>query len=209
MFPIVRQLEIAPGTGRFGRFQAYGGMTGPEDLKKPQSPNTSEKRRAMPRGGRRFLSAAAADSIGRFPGIRCGDAENPAAGHFFVHGQLKRIGIFFFAPKDPNGNDILWLNDLLEPDALQAGEPVEIVIRAQKFSIEPRESHQSDARSNCFFGRVKDRSYMGGEIRYVVETDKNIDLHVISMVTASTCQIGQEVALQADAADCRLLKPER
>ncbi len=86
---------------------------------------------------------------------------------------------------------------------------VEIVIRAQKFSIEARQSLQPDAEANCFFGRVKDRSYMGGEIRYVVEAENGIDLHVISMVKASTYQTGQEVVLQAHASDCRLLQPDR
>jgi putative spermidine/putrescine transport system ATP-binding protein/spermidine/putrescine transport system ATP-binding protein len=104
-----------------------------------------------------------------------------------------------------NGQEIL----SVAPRAFRAEEPAEIVIRAQKINIESRESHQPDASANFFFGRVKDRSYMGGEIRYVVETDNGIDLHVISMVKASTCQIGQEVALQAHAADCRLLNPKR
>jgi spermidine/putrescine ABC transporter ATP-binding subunit len=102
-----------------------------------------------------------------------------------------------------DGHEIL----SVAPRDFQAGKPVEIVIRAQKFSIEARESLQPAAEANCFFGRVKDRSYMGGEIRYVVETENGIDLHVISMVKTSTYQTGQEVALQTHASDCRLLQP--
>ena len=103
-----------------------------------------------------------------------------------------------------DGHEIL----SVAPRAFHAGEPVEIVIRAQKFSIDPKEGFQPDAGSNCFLGRVKDRSYMGGEIRYVVETENGSDMHVISMVKASTYRTGQEVVLQAHAADCRLLQPE-
>ncbi len=103
-----------------------------------------------------------------------------------------------------DGHEIL----SVAPRAFHAGEPVEIVIRAQKFSIDPKEGFQPDAGCNCFFGRVKDRSYMGGEIRYVVETENGSDMHVISMVKASTYRTGQEVVLQAHAADCRLLPPE-
>jgi putative spermidine/putrescine transport system ATP-binding protein/spermidine/putrescine transport system ATP-binding protein len=95
-----------------------------------------------------------------------------------------------------------------DPLRCQTGESVEIVVRAQNFRIGSKERFQPGAGTNCFFGRVKDRSYMGGEIRYVVETDNGNDLHVINMADAGTYRTGQEVALQTHAVDCRILKSE-
>ena len=100
-----------------------------------------------------------------------------------------------------NGQEIL----SADPRYFQVGESVEIVVRAQNFRIVSREHLQPDAGANCFFGRVKNRSYMGGEIRYVVATDHGRDLHVISMADAGTYRTGQEVALQTHATDCRIL----
>ena len=49
---------------------------------------------------------------------------------------------------------------------------------------------------------------MGGEIRYVVETENGSDLHVISMADISSYETGEEVALLSRAVDCRILKPK-
>jgi putative spermidine/putrescine transport system ATP-binding protein/spermidine/putrescine transport system ATP-binding protein len=103
-----------------------------------------------------------------------------------------------------NGDEIL----ADAPGNWPPGEPVEIVIRAQKFNIEPRPQRPSQSDCNCFLGRVKDRSYMGGEIRYFVKMEDGTDLHVIGMVQDHTFQSGQEVVLQVAPQDTRLLKPD-
>ena len=90
----------------------------------------------------------------------------------------------------------------------RSGDPVEIVIRAQKFSINARENHHAQPDTNCFYGKIKDRSYMGGEVRYFVELEGGADFHVISMAKSRTFRKGQEVVLQVSPEHCRLLKRE-
>jgi spermidine/putrescine ABC transporter ATP-binding subunit len=89
------------------------------------------------------------------------------------------------------------------------GQTVEIVIRAQKFRIASGDDFNREADFNYFFGRIKERSYMGGEIRYFIQAEDGSDLHVIGMVRTRTFETGHKVVLQAAPRDCRVLKLER
>jgi spermidine/putrescine ABC transporter ATP-binding subunit len=86
-----------------------------------------------------------------------------------------------------------------------AGDRVEVVVRAQKFKIEPRAQAALDSGMNHFYGTVKNRSYMGGEISYFVELENGTMIHVINLVVSQSLQRGQEVAIKVDPVHCRLL----
>jgi putative spermidine/putrescine transport system ATP-binding protein/spermidine/putrescine transport system ATP-binding protein len=90
----------------------------------------------------------------------------------------------------------------------QVGDPVEVVVRAQRFRIDTSETPAPEAGDNVFKGRIVDRSYMGGEVRYFVELADGVQLHVISMVRARTFDVGQSVVLRAAPRHCRLLSKE-
>ncbi len=87
----------------------------------------------------------------------------------------------------------------------QPGTTVEIVIRAQQMSIENWKDETRAPEINCFYGRVKDLSYMGGEIRYFVQLEDGTDFHVIVMAQPEMFQPGQKVILKTAPRDCRLL----
>ena len=91
----------------------------------------------------------------------------------------------------------------------RAGQPVELVIRAQKFRIFPIAQAPSDSGKNLFFGRIKERSYMGGESSYFVELDgSGTELHVISMMRTKPFKVGEELAITVAPEFCRLLPRE-
>ncbi|MFH1137950.1 MAG: ABC transporter ATP-binding protein [Pseudomonadota bacterium] len=96
-----------------------------------------------------------------------------------------------------------------QPGEWPAGLPVELVIRAQKFRIFPRAETPTVGDENLFFGRIKERSYMGGEASYFVELEgSGTELHVISMMRAKPFQVGDELALTVAPEFCRLLPRE-
>ena len=82
---------------------------------------------------------------------------------------------------------------------------MEVVVRAQKFKIEPRAQSALNSGINHFYGTVKNRSYMGGEISYFVELENGTMAHVINLVVSQSLQRGEEVAVQVDPVHCRLL----
>jgi putative spermidine/putrescine transport system ATP-binding protein/spermidine/putrescine transport system ATP-binding protein len=89
-----------------------------------------------------------------------------------------------------------------------AGDRVEVVVRAQKLKIEPRAQSALNSGNNLFYGTVKNRSYMGGEISYFVELENGTMIHVINLVISQSLQRGEEVAVQVDPVHCRLLPKE-
>ena len=86
------------------------------------------------------------------------------------------------------------------------GDKVEMVIRAQKFQLGHRADHVPEQGMNVFFGKIKDRSYMGGEVSYFVELENKLVLHVINFVKRSPYRRGEEVFVRANPDHCRLLK---
>jgi ABC-type Fe3+/spermidine/putrescine transport system ATPase subunit len=86
------------------------------------------------------------------------------------------------------------------------GEKAEIVIRAQKMTLGYKEDFQKEEGMNFFFGKVIDRSYMGGEVSYFVEIPGGQVLHVINFVKRSPYRRKDEVFIRVDPFHCRLLK---
>jgi ABC-type Fe3+/spermidine/putrescine transport system ATPase subunit len=86
------------------------------------------------------------------------------------------------------------------------GENAEIVIRAQKMTLGYQKDYEKEDDMNFFFGKIKDRSYMGGEVSYFVELADGQLLHVINFVKRSPYRRGDEVYIRVDPFHCRLLK---
>ena len=86
------------------------------------------------------------------------------------------------------------------------GDKVEMVIRAQKINLGHRADHVPEQGMNSFFGKIKDRSYMGGEVSYFIELDNKLVLHAINFVKRSPYRRGDEVFMSVDPQNCRLLK---
>jgi putative spermidine/putrescine transport system ATP-binding protein/spermidine/putrescine transport system ATP-binding protein len=89
-----------------------------------------------------------------------------------------------------------------------SGQKVELVVRAQKFDLRP--DHRNDARDslNHFAGTIKERSYMGGEVRYFIELETGSIIHVISGIKTTLFKIGDSVAVNLAPKDCHLLPVE-
>jgi len=85
------------------------------------------------------------------------------------------------------------------------GDRVEVVVRAQKLQIDLKAQHTPDLGINYFYGIVKNRSYMGGEISYFVELENGTIIHVINLVISKSFRRGDEVLVQVDPMHCRLL----
>jgi putative spermidine/putrescine transport system ATP-binding protein/spermidine/putrescine transport system ATP-binding protein len=86
------------------------------------------------------------------------------------------------------------------------GETAEIVIRAQKMTLGYQKDISKEEGMNYFFGKIKDRSYMGGEVSYFVEIADGQLLHVINFVKRTPYRRGDEVYIRVDPFHCRLLK---
>jgi putative spermidine/putrescine transport system ATP-binding protein/spermidine/putrescine transport system ATP-binding protein len=86
------------------------------------------------------------------------------------------------------------------------GDKVEMVIRAKKINLGHRSDHVPEQCMNSFFGKIKDRSYMGGEVSYFIELDNKLVLHAINFVKRSPYRRGDEVFMSVDPQNCRLLK---
>jgi putative spermidine/putrescine transport system ATP-binding protein/spermidine/putrescine transport system ATP-binding protein len=88
----------------------------------------------------------------------------------------------------------------------RTGDKAEVVVRAQKFMIGLRADFEPEENMNVFFGKIIDRSYMGGEVSYFVEIESKQVLHVINLVDRAPLIIGDDVFIKADPEYCRLLK---
>lgn len=91
----------------------------------------------------------------------------------------------------------------------QSGQKVDLVIRAQKFRIKERDSAIPSDEANIIYGRIKERSYMGGEVSYFVELEGSGDeLHVISMMRTKIYEVGDDLQITVDPNFCRMLPRE-
>lgn len=151
-----------------------------------------------------------------------GDPEevyNNSSNHFVAD----FLGHSNFAPGRVSGREGDWIrvalddgNEMLSnPSSLDwtDGDRVEVVVRAQKLHIASRDPQTQqapepgiDQGTNQFFGIIKNRSYMGGEISYFVELENGTVLHVINLVISTPFKRGEEVSVSVDPAHCRLLK---
>jgi len=122
----------------------------------------------------------------------------------FFGGQIKQFD---------NERVVVELDDGFELKVTQSGDwqkgrRVEVVTRAQKVHLSPREQPLTEAAENQFKGRIKDRSYMGGEVRYFVELETGTVIHVIGGVKGMLFKRSDEVLVQVFAGDCRILLPK-
>ena len=86
------------------------------------------------------------------------------------------------------------------------GDKAEMVIRAQKIILSYKNEYKEEKNMNYFFGKIVDRSYMGGEVSYFVELENKQVLHAISFVKRSPFKRGEEVCMKVDPYHCRLLE---
>ena len=119
----------------------------------------------------------------------------------FFNGRIKQLEA---------GLVVVELDDSIELKVLQTGDwqkgqHVEVVTRAQKFHLTADKQLPTAEAENQFPGRIKDRSYMGGEVRYFVELETGTVIHVIGGVKDMLFKRSDEVTVQVFAKDCRIL----
>lgn len=101
--------------------------------------------------------------------------------------------------------------DLLIADnkgTFKMGDQVELVVRAQRFDLFSKEEFNEEEGMNSFEGRIKDRSYMGGEVSYFIELAPGREIHIISMMRTRIYNIGETVSVQVAPHHCHLLPIE-
>ncbi len=94
-------------------------------------------------------------------------------------------------------------------ESFQAKEQAEMVIRAQKIVLGNKADFEKEEGFNYFFGKIVDRSYMGGEVSYFVKLDSGQTLHIINFVKRSPFRRGDDVFMQVDRENCSLLRIEK
>jgi len=85
------------------------------------------------------------------------------------------------------------------------GDQVEMIVRAQRFDAFPKDEFEPVEGLNHFQGRIKDRSYMGGEVSYFIELGTDREIHVISMMRTRIYNTGEEVSVQVSPHHCHLI----
>jgi len=88
------------------------------------------------------------------------------------------------------------------------GDRVELIVRAQRFDVVLKDEFEPVEGLNHFQGRIKDRSYMGGEVSYFIELGAGREIHVISMMRTRIYNIGEEVSVQVAPHHCHLISAE-
>jgi ABC-type Fe3+/spermidine/putrescine transport system ATPase subunit len=88
------------------------------------------------------------------------------------------------------------------------GDPVEMIVRAQRFDAFPMDEFEPVEGMNHFEGRIKDRSYMGGEVSYFIELANGREIHIISMMRTRLYSNGESVSVQVSPHHCHLIHME-
>lgn len=88
------------------------------------------------------------------------------------------------------------------------GDAVELIVRAQRFDAFPKDEFKPVEGLNHFEGRIKDRSYMGGEVSYFIELSADREIHVISMMRSRIYNVGERVSVQVAPHHCHLIARE-
>lgn len=142
-----------------------------------------------------------------------GDPEavyNEPANHFvadflghsnFIQGQVVDVDNHHVNVKIETGDVLFAVNK----GGFSKGDPVEMIVRAQRFDAFLRDEFKPVEGMNHFQGRIKDRSYMGGEISYFIELGTDREIHVISMMRTRIYEIGEEVSVQVSPHHCHLI----
>ena len=145
-----------------------------------------------------------------------GDPEsvyNEPANHFvadflghsnFIPGEIVDVDDHRVNVKIETG-DILFAEN---KGGFSKGDKVEIIVRAQRFDAFPRDEFKPTKGMNHFQGRIKDRSYMGGEVSYFIELGADREIHVISLMRTRIYNIGEEVSVQVSPHHCHLIPME-
>jgi len=138
---------------------------------------------------------------------------NEPANHFvadflghsnFIRGEVVDVDEHRVSVKIETG-DVLFAEN---KGAFSKGDRVEMIVRAQRFDAFPRDDFTPLEGTNHFQGRIKDRSYMGGEVSYFIELGADREIHVISMMRARIYKIGEEVSVQVAPHHCHLIALE-
>lgn len=122
----------------------------------------------------------------------------------FFDGSILEIKGDLVKVRLDDGNEV----SVRHPGDWKEGEKIRLVVRAQKFYLWPRGEQGPDSEINCFDGRIKDRSYMGGEVSYFVELKNGTMIHVINIAKRSPFRRKQEVTIQVPPEYCGLLRWE-
>lgn len=139
------------------------------------------------------------------------DVYNKPVNHFvadflghsnFIQGTVVETGEPYLKVEMETGDMLLAENE----GTFVPGDAVELIVRAQRFDIFPESEFEHKKGGNHFQGRIKGRSYMGGEISYFVEIGKNREIHVISMMRSKTYRTGEDVAISVSPHHCHLIK---
>jgi putative spermidine/putrescine transport system ATP-binding protein/spermidine/putrescine transport system ATP-binding protein len=129
----------------------------------------------------------------------------------FVADFLGHSNFFDAVVKNRGGDTVIVRTDdgnevrVIDPRDRSEGMPVELVIRAQRIDIFREVDAEIPPDANLFYGTVKDRSYMGGEVSYFVELENGTMIHVIKIATMTPIRRGEKVAIQVPPSDCSLL----
>lgn len=122
----------------------------------------------------------------------------------FFEGQIAQFDGEQMVVELKDGNKL----KITRSEVWQEGRRVEVVIRAQNVHLTSRDQSLPEAAENQFQGRIKDRSYMGGEVRYFVKLDSGTVIHVIGGVKDMLFKRKDEVLVHMFAKDCRVLVHE-
>jgi len=135
---------------------------------------------------------------------------NEPANHFvadflghsnFIQGQVVDVDDQHVNVKIETGDVLLAENK----GGFSKNDQVEIIVRAQRFDAFPRDEFEPVEGMNHFQGRIKDRSYMGGEVSYFIELGADREIHVISMMRTRIYEIGEAVSVQVSPHHCHLI----
>jgi ABC-type Fe3+/spermidine/putrescine transport system ATPase subunit len=122
----------------------------------------------------------------------------------FIHGEVTGIDGDHVNVRIETG-DVLFAEN---KGAFSKGDRVELVVRAQRFDAFPKGEYEPVEGMNHFEGRIKDRSYMGGEISYFIELGTDREIHVISMMRTRIYDVGEQVSVQVAPHHCHLIPLE-
>ena len=122
----------------------------------------------------------------------------------FIKGQVVDVDDQHVNVKIETGDVLLAENK----GGFSKNDQVEIIVRAQRFDAFPRDEFEPVEGMNHFQGRIKDRSYMGGEVSYFIELGADREIHVISMMRTRIYDVGEEVSVQVSPHHCHLISME-
>ena len=138
---------------------------------------------------------------------------NQPANHFvadflghsnFIAGEVIGVDSEHITVKIETG-DILFAENR---GGFSTGDRVEMIVRAQRFDVFPSDGFTPQDGMNSFQGRIKDRSYMGGEVSYFIALGTGREIHVISLMRTRIYDAGEEVSVQVSPHHCHLISLE-